>query len=146
MSYLLHTLRTQHAVLERMAGTIEAALEGESYREVSELLPRFKDALLTHLELEEQVYPALISAAEQFRAGRVMESTRMFQSNMVFIQRSLKEFLSRWSVDLIATPSFRKEWSELTDLLETRIHAEEATLYRAYESLVERARAAPRGA
>jgi hemerythrin-like domain-containing protein len=133
---LIATLRQQHQELVRLVGQMNAALERGEEGAVCQVLTSLSLALRTHLALEDrEVYPGLIRAAEASGDAKMLETAKLFASNMQRITDSLQDFLSRHQAEF-HLERFRTGWATLSGVLAKRIESEETTLYPLYEQRV----------
>ncbi len=133
---LIATLRQQHQELVRLVEQMNAVLERGEEGAVCKVLSSLSQALRTHLALEDrEVYPGLIRAAEASGDAKMLETARLFASNMQRITDSLQDFLSRHQAEF-HLERFRTGWNTLSGVLAKRIESEETTLYPLYEQRV----------
>jgi hemerythrin len=133
---LIATLRQQHQELVRLVGEMNAVLERGEEAAVCKVLTSLSQALRIHLALEDrEVYPGLVRAAEVSGDAKMLETAKVFASNMQRITESLQEFLSRHQAEF-HLDRFRTGWSTLSGVLAKRIESEETTLYPLYERRV----------
>lgn len=133
---LIATLKQQHQELLRLVGQMNAVLERGDEAAVFAVLSSLSQVLRAHLALEDQeIYPALVRAAEASGDAKMLETARLFADNMQRITDSLKEFLARHETSF-HLERFRTGWSTLSGVLAKRIESEETTLYPLYEKRV----------
>lgn len=133
---LIATLRQQHQELVQLVGQMNAALERGEEAAVCSVLSSLSQSLRAHLALEDrEIYPGLIRAAEASGDAKMLETARLFASNMQRITESLQDFLSRHQAEF-HLDRFRTGWGTLSGVLAKRIESEETTLYPLYEQRV----------
>jgi regulator of sigma D len=122
--------------LVRLVGQMNAALESGEEAAVCSVLSSLSQALRAHLALEDrEIYPGLIRAAEASGDAKMLETAKIFASNMQRITESLQDFLSRHQAEF-HLDRFRTGWGTLSGVLAKRIESEETTLYPLYEQRV----------
>ncbi|MFL5349310.1 MAG: hemerythrin domain-containing protein [Hyalangium sp.] len=133
---LIDTLRKQHQELVRLSKHMDATLERGDEAGARAALSSLSQALREHLKLEDQeIYPGLIRAAQEAGDEKMLETARLFASNMQRITDSLRDFMSRHEASF-HLERFQKGWRTLSGVLSARIESEEKTLYPLYERRV----------
>jgi iron-sulfur cluster repair protein YtfE (RIC family) len=126
---LVETLRAQHRLVEAVGGRLTEALKAGDLATAQVALRELRQALLAHLELEDQeLYPKLIArarASDRSNEGLVAQT---FSDNMLRISAGLRAFLDRHAAprDL---EGLSRDWQHISGILSQRIQSEEQVLY-----------------
>jgi hypothetical protein len=133
---LIETLKKQHMELARLAGQMDIMLERGDEAGARGVLSSLGQVLRAHLALEDkEIYPGLIRAAQESKDDRMLETAKVFASNMQRITDSLRDFLTRHETSF-HLDRFQAGWRTLSIVLATRIESEEKTLYPLYAQRV----------
>ncbi|MBN1207019.1 MAG: hemerythrin domain-containing protein [Myxococcaceae bacterium] len=92
---LIDTFKQQHQELVQLIGRMDAALACGGEAETRAVLSRLAQAIRVHLSLEDQIYPGLIRVADAKQDLGMLETARLFASNMQRITALLQDFLSK---------------------------------------------------
>ena len=135
MAKLVNTLESQHRLLERMVGQIDAAIRERNPGALGLHLRSLHDAFLAHVTLENRdfypVFDVARGATEDHR-----QVARLFATNMRLIAEGLNAFFARHLDKPIELATFEREWRPVVQTLSQRIASEEHTLHPIFNRLV----------
>jgi hypothetical protein len=132
MAQLLDTMRTQHQRLERLLDEISSCVEAGDASTAQASFEKFTGELLAHLALEDdEFYPELLRLSKAAGNAHLAIVAGSFASNMERITTNLRQLSERHSRGF-EFGAFATAWPHLVQVLKTRIHAEETSLYPMY--------------
>ncbi|MFL5321959.1 MAG: hemerythrin domain-containing protein [Myxococcaceae bacterium] len=133
---LTDTLSTQHRLLEQLAGEMHVALKANDAAKASEVLTKFRDALMAHLKLESaSFYPPMLQLAGKPGNEAKLRTIQLFADNMKIIAGGLTTFFDRYVGKPLELNAFRNDWGTSLKILAQRIESEESTLHPLFEQL-----------
>jgi hypothetical protein len=143
MSTLVEDLRLQHRALRTKMSALDDALAAADAVRTRAAVAELRHALLAHLAIEDrELYPALCALGAEDPDRRRQQVAQAFAASMRRISESLLAFLER--PDDTEPAALADAWAGIRSILQTRIDAEEKTLYPLYQRAVLLSRSSPR--
>ncbi|MCX6815019.1 MAG: hemerythrin domain-containing protein [Candidatus Aenigmarchaeota archaeon] len=133
-SRLIVTLKKQHSNILLYLNNFNPLLSGKPFSEATCIvtLRELRKILVEHLSLEDkELYPAL----EQSKVKEIRETGRKLSEKMQAISQKAFDFFNKYSsmkTSDMTSARFRKELSDLKELIVKRVKLEEEILYPLY--------------